>query len=260
MKNFLKKYSMTLLFFAAIGLVGGFFVGLYLLDSYPAEVKASLISEMEKLGVGSISPDIFLGLVTAIQSLGYALILGGFGILIAKRIGLWRDEISITKGPLIISAAASLIGGLTMILPDMLVFGRYSEMIAETYKAKPTIAYAIATVTYGAVIEEVMLRLFAMSLVVLLLHKLISKGRGLPGDGILIAANLISSLLFGVAHLPTNIMLFGGSALIIIRCILLNGVLGLLFGYMYRKYGLRYAMITHGGCHIVSKLIWLIFI
>ena len=39
-----------------------------------------------------------------------------------------------------------------------------------------------------------------------------------------------------------------------------NGGIGLLFGLLYRKYGLRYAMIAHGGCHVVSKLIWILFV
>jgi hypothetical protein len=55
-------------------------------------------------------------------------------------------------------------------------------------------------------------------------------------------------------------MTIGASPLIIFRCLALNGGLGLLFGWLYRKHGLRYAMIAHGGCHIVSKLIWLLFI
>ena len=40
----------------------------------------------------------------------------------------------------------------------------------------------------------------------------------------------------------------------------LAGSFGLLFGWLYRKYGLRYAMIAHGGCHVVSKLIWILFL
>ena len=36
MTKFIKEYWKTLLFFTAIGLVGGFFVGIYQLDSYPA--------------------------------------------------------------------------------------------------------------------------------------------------------------------------------------------------------------------------------
>ena len=54
--------------------------------------------------------------------------------------------------------------------------------------------------------------------------------------------------------------MLGDSFLIIARCIILNGGIGLLFGYLYRKYGLRYAMIAHAGCHLISKLIWILFI
>ena len=130
----------------------------------------------------------------------------------------------------------------------------------DTYAVKPTIPYLIATVTYAAVIEEVLLRLFAMSLIAFILHKIFGKKEELPSVTILIVANVLSAILFAVGHLPTNFALFGSSFLIIFRCLLLNGVFGLAFGWLYRKYGLRYAMIAHGGCHIISKLIWILFI
>lgn len=132
--------------------------------------------------------------------------------------------------------------------------------IADSYAAKPTAAYMLATATYGAVIEEVMLRLFFMSLIAFVLHKLFGQQGKLPTAGILIAANVIAALLFAAGHLPATFALLGDSPLIIFRCFLLNGVFGLLFGFLYRKYGLRYAMIAHGGCHVVSKLIWILFI
>ena len=37
-------------------------------------------------------------------------------------------------------------------------------------------------------------------------------------------------------------------------------IVGLLFGWLYRKHGLQYAMIAHGGCHLISKLIWILFL
>lgn len=260
MKSFIKKYTKTLLFFAIIGLIGGFFLGLYMLDSYPEEIKSELALEIEKLGVGEISPDIFLGILTAVQSLGYGVILGAVGIFVAKKVGLWKDEITISKKPLIITAAAGAIGGLVLILPDILLFSKYSGAVAASYAAKPTVAYILASVTYGAVIEEVMLRLFAMSLAALLINRLILKRKDEPTDKVFIAANIVSALLFALGHLPTTFILLGNSPLLIIRCLILNGGFGLLFGYLYRKYGLRYAMIAHGGVHIVAKLIWLIFI
>ena len=154
MKTFIKAYWKTLLFFAVVGLVGGYTVGLYQLESYPTEIKQELYAR----GLN----DTLLGLVTALQSAGYGLLLGAAGIWLGKKVGLWKDERCITKGPLMAAVLVSVIGGLTLILPDLLFFGRYEQALLDVYAVKPTIPYLLATVTYGAVIEEVMLRLFMM--------------------------------------------------------------------------------------------------
>ena len=174
--------------------------------------------------------------------------------------GLWKDERAITKKPLTVSLVVAAAGGLAMILPDMLFFGHHSEAIMNSYAAKPTIPYLLATVTYGAIIEEVMLRLFFMSLIAFVLWKVFNRENERPSTGVLIAANIVAAILFAAGHLPATAMLLGLSPMIVFRCFLLNGGLGLMFGCLYRKYGLRYAMIAHGGCHIVSKLIWIMFI
>ena len=260
MQNFIKTYWKTLLFFAVIGLAGGFFVGLYVLDSYPPELQQQLIAELEKEGLGQLSPSLVLAVISALQAAGYGLVLGAAGIFLGKKCGLWKDERTITRKPLMITIAMSVIGGLALILPDILFFGNYSQVIKDSYAVKPTIPYLLATVTYGAVIEEVMLRLFWMTLVAFLLHKLFEKGKEKPSVTVLVIANAIAAILFAAGHLPTTFVTIGSSAMIIFRCFLLNGIFGLAFGWLYRKWGLRYAMIAHGGCHIVSKLIWMLFI
>lgn len=260
MVNFIKTYWKTVLFFALVGLVGGFFTGFYLLDSYPADIQQQLIHELNAGGLTMIPVDILLGAITAVQSAGYGLFLGLIGIFLGKKTKLWRDERSLAKKPLMIATLASLAGGLAMILPDILLFGRYSDAIMNSYASKPTIPYLLASVTYGAVIEEVMLRLFNMSLIAYLLHKLFWRKHEDTPVAALAAANILSALLFAAGHLPATFALLGSSPLIILRCFLLNGGLGLLFGWLYRKYGLRYAMIAHGGCHVVSKLIWIAFL
>ena len=63
MKRFINKYWKTLLFFAITGLVGGFFVGIYLLDSYPVEIQQQILEQ------GITGP--ILGLVSALQYAGY---------------------------------------------------------------------------------------------------------------------------------------------------------------------------------------------
>lgn len=252
MKNFLKTYWKTILFFALVGLVGGFFVGIYQLESFPPELQQQVYDQ----GVTKT----MLGLVSAVQSAGYGIVLGAFGILLGKQTGLWKDEKNLTKKPLIISLVIGIVGGMIMILSDLLFFGNYSQAIMNSYFVKPTIPYLIAMVTYGGVIEEVMLRLFFMSLIAFVLHKIFGKKNEKPTTSILVISNIITALLFATGHLPATFIMIGSTPLIIFRCFLLNGGLGLTFGYLYRKYGLRYAMLAHAGCHVVSKLIWILFI
>lgn len=260
MKNFIKTYWKPLLFFAIIGVLGGFFTGIFVLDSYPPEIQQQLLEELDAGGLGGVPPEIIMGVITAMQAACYGILLGAAGIWLGKKTGLWKDENEITPKPLIVSVIVSVAGGLVLILSDVLFFGKYSEIIMDSYRVKPTISYLTASIMYGGVIEEVMLRLFWMSLVAFVLWKTFDRKSEYPSSGVLITANIIAALLFAAGHLPATAAMLGLSPMIVFRCFLLNGGLGLLFGWLYRKYGLRYAMIAHGGCHIVSKLIWILFI
>ena len=252
MKAFIHKYWKTLLFFAVVGLVGGFFTGIYMLDSYPAQMQQEILAQ----GLTATT----LGLVSAMQSAGYGIVLGAAGIFLGKKTGLWKDETALAKKPLMRTLVVSVVGGLALILPDLLFFGKYVPMIMDSYAVKPTVPYILAAVLYGGVIEEVMMRLFFLSGIAFVLHKLFGKKNEMPATGILIAANVIAALLFAAGHLPATAATMGITPMILFRCFLLNGGFGLLFGWLYRKYGLRYAMLAHGGCHVVSKLIWILFI
>ena len=252
MKAFIRNYWKTLLFFAAVGLVGGFFTGLYMLDSYPAEMRQQILDQ----GI----TEIVMAIVSAAQSAGYGLVLGALGIILGKQTGLWKDERTVAKKPLMITLVISVTGGLALILPDILFFGRYVPMIMDSYGVKPTIPYILAAVLYGGVIEEVMLRLFMMSLIAFILHKLFWRRQETTPVAALVLANILSAILFAAGHLPATVMIMGITPMILLRCFLLNGGFGLLFGWLYRKYGLRYSMLAHGGCHIISKLIWILFL
>ena len=76
MKQFIKKYWKTILFFVFTGLFGGFFTGIYVLDSYPLELRNQLLSEMSNMGINEEFVPIFMGIVTGFQTGGYGLILG----------------------------------------------------------------------------------------------------------------------------------------------------------------------------------------
>ena len=131
MKTFIKTYWKTLLFFAIVGLIGGYAVGLYQLDGYPAEIREELYAQ----GLN----DTLIGLVTAVQSAGYGLFMGAAGIWLGKKVGLWKDERRIARKPLLAAIVISVVGGLALILPDLLFFGRYEQALLDMYAVKPTI-------------------------------------------------------------------------------------------------------------------------
>ena len=260
MIKFVKEYWKTLLFFGIAGLFGGFFTGLYVLDSYSEGLKQQLIESINAAGLGQYPVDILIGVITALQSASYGVILGAIGIIFGKKTGLWKDERGIKTIPLTLTLIVAVVGGIVMILPDMLFFNNHFDAIRDSYATKPSVPYILASVVYGGVIEEVMLRLFWMSLVAFIFWKIFARDNSEPTTGVLICANVVSALLFAAGHLPATFQMLGSDPLIIARCMILNGGIGLLFGYLYRKFGLRYSMIAHAGCHVVSKLIWILFI
>ena len=247
--SFLKSNLKFIVFLLIFGIVGGYFTTLYSLESLDDAMIQEVLAQ-----AGSIEIVI---LVSMVQIVIYAVGLGLTGKILADKIGLWRP-ISFEKEPLIKVLLISLIGGVLFILPDYFIFGSFSEVIRDSYTAKPTINFIISCLTYAPVVEEVMLRLFFMSLIAFGLWKLSHRDR--VSEKQMIIANVIAALLFSAGHLPATALMLGLTPLIVIRCFLLNGAFGLAFGYLYRKHGIQYAMLAHAGIHLVSKLIWMLFI
>lgn len=104
---------------------------------------------------------------------------------------------------------------------------------------------------YGAVVEEVMFRWCAMSLVVLALWRSLARGAARPPRWILTAAALIAALLFAAGHVPA---LAPAGALpdagALLRTLLLNGIAGSVFGLLFARRDLAAAMLAHGGAHL----------
>lgn len=230
-----------------IAAVSGWFVGLYQFDIYDPSVLEETIAQ-----VGSLK--IFL-LVTAIQTMVYAAVCGFFGYLLADKLGLMKP-ICFEKSKLRRAFLISAITGILFSL-DYWTFGKWIPGIKESISGGLTRSGVIASVLYGGIMEEIMLRLFMMSLIAWVLWKLFFKGRAAVPNGVLIAANMAAALLFAAGHIPATITVFGElTPGILLRCFLLNGGFGLVFGWLYRKYGIQYAMVGHALTHIVSKLIW----
>ena len=249
----LKKPLLFALCLLPIAIVAGIFVSLYQLDIYPDEVLAEVTATL-----GSTNLLIVIG---AVQTAGYALLCGFFGYLLADKIGLWRP-IRLEKKSLIVTLAISFVGGIVFSL-DHWTFGSWIDGIQQANKVGLSATSVIASVLYGGIIEELMLRLFFMSLLAFAVWKLFFKkyDREHIPTSVFVIANVVAVILFAAGHLPATVGIFGElTPLLLLRCFLLNGGFGLVFGWLYRKYGIAYAMAGHALFHIVSKLIWILFI
>ncbi len=249
----LKKYRKPLLFALAlvpIAVVGGYFSGVYSWSGLTEEVKRQIQAQ-----IGNDQSLYYL--ITALQTLIYALIFGFAGYILSEKTGLMKP-LRFEKKPMAVTAGMTLLTGLVL-CTDLFYFRNHIPQVAAMYQGKPSFAYWMASVLYGGVIEEIMLRLFLMSLIAFIAWKVFFRREADPPAGVVIAANIIAALLFAASHLPSTLQMFGEiTPMLLLRCFLLNGGAGLVFGYLYRKYGIQYSVLAHAGAHIVWKLIWII--
>lgn len=64
-------------------------------------------------------------------------------------------------------------------------------------------------------------------------------------------AIVLAAVLFGLGHLPITGTLTAITLAVIARAILLNGVPGIIFGWLYKKKGLESAMLAHFSTDII---------
>jgi hypothetical protein len=96
---------------------------------------------------------------------------------------------------------------------------------------------------YGGVVEEVLMRLFFMTLFIWIGMKILKQTR--PTSTIISISILLAAMIFGLGHLPITASLTEINSLVISRAILLNGIGGVVFGWLFWKKGLESAMIAH---------------
>jgi membrane protease YdiL (CAAX protease family) len=108
---------------------------------------------------------------------------------------------------------------------------------------------------YGGVAEEIQLRLFVMSFFAWLGRFLSRTPDGKPTIAVIWIANILATVLFGLGHLPTVAMLVPLTPLVIARTVILNGLLGIVWGWLYWKRGLEAAMLSHFSADIVLHVL-----
>jgi hypothetical protein len=111
----------------------------------------------------------------------------------------------------------------------------------------------------GGMTEEVQLRLFLLSFLALGLHSAsrlaVGHRRAALTPAQFWTVNLVVAVIFGLGHLPITSHLMRLTPVIVTRAIVLNGVVGLVAGYLFWRRGIEMAMLAHFSADVLLHVI-----
>lgn len=205
--------------------------------------------------------------VQFVTQLGLYALLAALGIKLWGRTGLnapmlaGQQTKSLWK-PVWLGLAIGLTCGVVVMLIDIYYFApRLTvELTAQPVAPVPPFWQGFLCAFYGGIVEEVMMRLFLMTLLAWLGTRLFRRKQGRPNAVILWAAILISGLALGIGHLPTAIALgIPLTPIYVARTLVLNAI-GIVFGWLYWQRGLESAMAAHFAADIALQVIGALFV
>lgn len=182
------------------------------------------------------------------------------GVALAPKLGLRAPafEAAVTARSIAAALRPQLLPGLVAgVLAGAALFAAGSDAApAALAEVQRRFALPIlARVLYGGITEEVLLRWGVMTALVWLAWRFLQGRRGTPRAVYVWLAIVASALLFGAGHLPAVAVLVGElTGELVLFVVGVNAAFGVLFGWLYWRYGLEAAIIAHGMAHIVSYL------
>lgn len=235
---------------------------------YVLELQSGLLAQLDV----PIPLPVLIALQTMQSGLLFAILIF-IGLILMKRIGLSTPLLeSVTKGestanilrailPISIALgviAALVIIGLDLFFQPLILNQLGSQASALTPAAQPAAWKGFLASFYGGIAEEILLRLFVMSLFAWLGSFISRTSESRPTTTIFWIANILAAILFGLGHLPALSLILPLTTLVVIRTVLLNAIGGIIFGWLYQTRGLESAMIAHFSADIVLHVIFAI--
>ena len=226
----------------AAGLVG-------VLAVIPYQLAAIKIPEV---GLTDVLVPVFLssGTLVAVSTL--------VGTALAERIGLRVRSAESDARTYAVAAAAGAAVAVLIVALDAAAFQQFLRNAALegelTEATAPLWARALAGL-YGGVTEELLLRYGLMTLLVWAGWKLRRTPDGRPTDAGVWTAILLTALVFGAGHLPATAAMVDLTPGVVARALVLNGLGGVLFGWLYWKRDLLAAMVAHFAADVVLVVV-----
>jgi membrane protease YdiL (CAAX protease family) len=199
-------------------------------------------------------------------------VVAALGLFIAGRVGLglpflqsWlagRPEWARVRKFALPAVIAGVLAGIAILVLDVFVFGPPLETELKQLNinlpagVSPPAWQGFLASFYGGITEEILLRLFVLSLFVWLGRRVSRTPDGRPTLLVFWIANVLAAILFGLGHLPATAAIgLPMDGLIVTRAVVLNGLGGLVFGWFYWAFGLEAAMTAHFSADIVLHVI-----
>jgi hypothetical protein len=188
------------------------------------------------------------------------------GLRISRKIGIEPTPVLSGKARLrdnlTISVISGLAAGVAIVVLDLVL----NSIFVFTLKAgvapgagAPGAIEGFLASFYGGISEELLLRLFFVPfLCLVLIGILMLLGRAKTWehtDTVVWVSVVIAAIVFGLGHLPATAAIMDITPLVVFRAVLLNGVGGLVFGWLFYRKGLESAMISHFSADIVLHVL-----
>ena len=233
---------------------------------YALELQGSMLASMDL----PIPLPALIALQIVQSAVFFAIVIFA-GMFLARRVGLGTPILdSVSRGEsasdklreiLPISIGLGVIAALLIIGIDLLLQPVLLKELGDTSNTlnlqniQPAAWKGFLAAFYGGIAEEILLRLLVMSLLAWLGGCVSKTQDGKPTSAVFWIANILAAVLFGLGHLPATEMIIPLTPLVITRAILLNGIGGVIFGWLYWKRGLEAAMVAHFSADIVLHVL-----
>lgn len=233
---------------------------------YALELQAPALESMPPLPWTILIP------IQVLQTLVLFGIAIAAGLWAANRIGLGlpiledalarrpvrRQLLNILPLSVVVGVAASALIILLEIFffqPRLAAGLRDGTAALDLINAPPSAWKGLLASLYGGINEEVLLRLGLMSILAWLGGLVARAPDQHPAPAVFWIANVLAAVLFGLGHLPATAVLIPLTPLVIARAVVLNGLAGIGFGWLYWKHGLEAAMLAHFSADLVLHVL-----
>ncbi|UCZ53617.1 CPBP family intramembrane metalloprotease [Bacillus shivajii] len=251
-----RKPWRSFLIFILLGFIGS-------LTLLPMSIELIKV-QSEEFGIDLGMPAEQLALLTLVNPLILILVATAAGHILAKKVQLtsfiYEKDLyqkpfwSSFKPTIKLGIVAGVAVGVFLILTDAILSPWLPDELSATNEF-PGFFHILSGVLYGGIVEEIMMRWGVMTLLVWLIWRIFQRKKEAPTPTTFWVAILFSSFVFAVGHYGATAATTTVTTIVYIRMLLLNGVAGVVFSWLFWKKGLETAMVAHIFTHLTMGLI-----